>query len=278
MRIAVVGCGGMGSWFAEYFSSRGHSLTVSDVRRERASALAVAIGAKIADSNVEAVSDVDLTLLCVPIEETYKVIYEVAPYMKRGIIAEISSLKGRAVEALRWTSRLGLIPLSLHPLFGPSTLTLRGRGIAIIPVMDEGREIHLARGLFPEAELTVIEEEHDRLMGLILSLPYLLSLALASLLMEEELHRVRRLSGTTFTLLLAMVEGVVEEESHLLRPLLREGISRGWLERFLTEIEGLKEMIKRENELENLIGNLRQKLNSKGGIKRRERIYTALRR
>ncbi len=61
-----MGCGGMGSWFAEYLSYKGHSLTVSDVRHRRAEAVAEAVGAKVAASNLEAVGDIDIAPLCFP--------------------------------------------------------------------------------------------------------------------------------------------------------------------------------------------------------------------
>jgi len=149
MRVAVIGGGKMGAWFARYFRSRGEEVVISDIRAEQARIVSETMGAERAKSNVEAVKDADMALVSVPIAVTPSTILEVVPHMKeRGILAEVSSVKMRSVEALRQIPRGRLQPLSIHPLFGPAAESLNHQTIAVVPVFDGSSEARLVRELF----------------------------------------------------------------------------------------------------------------------------------
>ena len=95
LKIAILGAAGrMGKWLLQYFTNQGHSLTVSDVRREEMEILAKTWGAKLVENNREAVKNNELIVVSVPIDKTANVLYEIYPYLKENmIIAEISSIK-----------------------------------------------------------------------------------------------------------------------------------------------------------------------------------------
>ena len=247
VKIAIVGgYGRMGRWFTRYFAARGHKVVISGVRLHEAKAFAEEAGVDFAKDNVEAVKDVELVMVSVPIPVTPRVIDEIAPHVKKGaIISEISSLKSGVVKALVEAARLKVRPLSLHPLFGPGAQKLRGRKIAVVPIIDAETETNLAKKFFPEAETVVVNaEEHDRVMALVLSLPHFMNVVFASVIGEENLETLKRLGGTTFTLQLTLAEGVMTEDPALQATIQmdNEYVSR-YLDDFLSKAETVKKWI-----------------------------------
>ena len=146
MKVAIIGgAGRMGSWFALHFSSRGFPTVLSDLNIDEVRSVASRIGAETAENSISAVVDADLALICVPIDDTPGVIQEIAPHMKRGaILAEVSSVKVRAVKALREAASLGVQPLSFHPMFGPAAASLENKTIVVVQVIDGNVEADTA--------------------------------------------------------------------------------------------------------------------------------------
>jgi len=255
----------MGTWFVKYFSSKGIPTILSDVKVEAARLVASTTGAEVARSNTEAVIDVDVALISVPIDKTRDAILETAPHMRRGsILVEVSSIKGHTIEALREFAFSGIRTLSVHPLFGASSESLKGRTIAVIPVVNGDIETDLARQLFEEAEIVVAEqEEHDRIMAIVLSLTYFMNLAFAKILSEEGLLALKRLSGTTFTVQLAITESVMCENSNLVMSLLKENrFAKSYIDRFISEASAIRELLGKGNEsFDKLYNNLKASLN-----------------
>ena len=218
MRVSIIGgAGRMGCWLAHYFSSRGHEVTVSDLNLDKAKALAETTGVKLAKNNVEAVKDADLIVVSTPIQVVPHVINEIASHIRKGaVVAEISSLKSSVVETMTKIAELGVRPLSIHPLFGPGAQRLKGKKIAVIPLINSETEVNLTKEIFPEAEITAVNtEEHDRAMALSLSLPHFINIVFASIVGEEDLMMLKKLGGTTFTLQLTLAESVMTEDPAL---------------------------------------------------------------
>lgn len=236
----------MGRWFTRYFAASGHKVVISGVRLHKAKAFAEEAGVDFARNNIEAVKDVDLVMVSVPIPVAPRVIDEIAPYVKKGaVISEISSLKSDVVKALVEAARLKVRPLSLHPLFGPGAQKLRGRKIAVIPIIDAEAEKNLAKELFPEAETVVVDaEEHDRAMALVLSLPHFMNVVFASVIGEENLETLKRLGGTTFTLQLTLAESVMTDDPALQATIQMDNkyVSQ-YLDDFLSKAETVKKWI-----------------------------------
>jgi len=206
MRAGVVGAGGgMGGWLTRHLRSLGYSVAPVDTR-----------------NGAPDLRDLDLVVISVPINSTPDVVRAVAPEMRRGtVLAEISSHKAGSHRALEEAAELGVVPLCVHPMFGPSTETLRGRVVAVVPVADEAKETRLAGRLFPGAELVALDaERHDRCMAAILSLPYAVNLALAKALGGEDLSLASRMAGSTFALQYTLAQSVAGESAELARDLL----------------------------------------------------------
>jgi len=202
MKAAIIGTGRMGNWFARYFHKKGYELKVFDKRRSVASKLAKEIGASTSRSIEEAVYDADVTLVAVPLAVTTSVVKEVLRYAKQGsIIVEVSSLKAHVVTSLKKLRRTRAKLLSVHPLFGPGASDMKGKTIALVPIRSRGSELRMARGIFSDANIVVVDwKMHDRVMAYVLSLSHVLATSLIFAMDDATFKEARRLSGTTFKL------------------------------------------------------------------------------
>lgn len=223
MRVAVIGgAGRMGRWLIQHFKRLGFEVSIADVRREAAEKVARVYGVNLCETNEEAALNSDVTIVSVPIRETPTVIERLKGTLKEGsVLIEISSLKCGVIEKLREISRMKVRAVSIHPLFGPSVEKLKERKIVLVPVVDKNLEENCARRLFKDAEFIALDaEEHDRFMGIVLSLTYLINLVFASTLRSEDLSFLRRVGGTTFTLQLIISESIFTEDLSLVKSLI----------------------------------------------------------
>ncbi len=164
MEILIVGTGDFGSLLAEYLS-KGHSIHLFDLDRERARRLARRVRGSTLDS-LEELETFDVVVVSVPISATPSVISTVSGGMREGsAIVEVSSVKSPVMPSLREALRRGLRVASIHPLFGPGIGDpSRGRA-ALIPVSNGESELRLASSILPFRYVVVSLEEHDRAMA-----------------------------------------------------------------------------------------------------------------
>lgn len=223
MKVAIIGgAGRMGKWLIRHFKDLGFEVAISDVRREEAERTAKYYGVKLCETNLEAVSESDVTVISVPIGETLGVIDQVKGYLKKkSVLMEISSLKQDIIPGLRELSRLDIKPLSIHPLFGPSVEKLRERRLVLVPVYDRDEEREILADFFPNMKVITLESErHDRLMAVVLSLTYFMNGVFAHILSMEDISSLRKVGGTTFTLQLIISESIFMEDINLIQALL----------------------------------------------------------
>jgi len=172
MKIAVIGAGAMGAWFAKLFKAKGE-VTISDIESRIAKETASRLGIAFAPQK-DAVNEADVVLIAVPISETPKVVESVLGLVKRGaLVTDIASAKSDVVEIMKKFQ--GKVELaSIHPLFGPGATTLKGKDVISIPVKT-GRRYQWLKRLILRSGGRFIEmsaEEHDRLMSVIQSLTH----------------------------------------------------------------------------------------------------------
>lgn len=199
----------MGKWFSNHLTSQGFEVAGYDERRGD-------------DSGI--LSKSDIVVISVTIDTTADVIRHVTKFMRKdATLIEIASLKSGIHEAMTEASKLGLKTLSIHPMFGPTANGLDGKTVVVIPVSDVEAEVKQTTLLFPSSSIIISDlETHDRLMSLILSLPYLINLALAEMLKEENLQLLRSISGTSFALQYILIQSISAEKTSLINGLLSE--------------------------------------------------------
>ena len=220
-RVAILGgTGKMGRWFARFFQTKGYEITIASRSPERATKAAEELGVRSADSYIEAVKEVDMVIVSTPIETTAETIREVKEKLTPGtILFDIASVKGEIPKALSEAALLGAKVLSIHPLFGPGATTLKGKKVIVIPITKDAQLVKYVRGLFEEdgAEtyLAASGEEHDRMVGITLSVTHFINIALAKMLSSHDIQEVKRFAGTTFSLQLMLAEAVLTEDPNL---------------------------------------------------------------
>lgn len=261
MRVAVIGAGPMGSWFARRFRELGREVKVYDKDLSRARALED-YGVGVCGSLEDAVTSVDAVLLAVPISVVPTLVKDAGARMRGGVLAEVSSLKLPVISSLRDVPR-HVIPLSVHPLFGPSEPRLEGSRFALIPVRSLEEEVKAAENLFPGASFIEVEaERHDRVMSYVLSLTHIVALA-SALAIPEELRRDSiKLSGTSFRTLIKLMEATLTESPQTFTQLLTQNRWTGdVLDRVRKGLERIGEAVKRgglEDLLREGLGFLRE--------------------
>ena len=231
--VAVIGAGGMGSWFARFFKSRGNYVTVSDRDRHRARLVASRIGVRWAPSNVEAVSQSDIVILAVPANAVLRVVDEILPVLRAtSLLVEICAVKSPVMAALRSAEKRGVQVASIHPMFGALARGISGKKIVIIRTGRRKQGSQKVRKLFTKARfLSTDPQVHDKQTALTLALPHFVNMAFAMTISKRNLSKVRRLAGRTFDLQTLLAETVANEPetttdiqimNREFRPVLRE--------------------------------------------------------
>jgi len=184
MKTVIIGAEGkMGVWLTEHLAKLGHTVSSFDYRKGDSPSL---------------LKGADTVIVSVPVSKTAEVIRVAQRHMTEGArIVEIASLKTGVHPEMVRAAENDFNALSLHPMFGP-----RAR---------------------PGASIVEVEPEtHDRLMVHVLSLPYLMNLALGATMGETDLELLKRLSGTSFTLQYTLIQSVAGETTSLVHALLSE--------------------------------------------------------
>jgi prephenate dehydrogenase len=243
LKVAVIGSsGGMGRFFVRYFVSRGDDVAGSDPRAPGVSQP----GFRYAGSNADAVEGAELVLVATPVDRTVESVEEILPRLSPGAcVIEISSVKRKVVGPLRKKLQARKVKLlSLHPLFGPSLSEQKGMKICVVGT-DRG-SLSLARRLFPEANLIPMgEKEHDRMMGLILSLTHVLNIAYAGTVSRYlSAKEFRKLETPTSSVQLTLAEGVLSQSPSLYSYIqLENEFSSEFLGALIRELSSLKRLV-----------------------------------
>ena len=210
MIAAIIGAEGkMGKWLQNHLPKIGFTVVSYDERR---------------GDNPSVLGNTNVVIVSVPVSATNEVIKKTQKHMKQGsTLIEISSLKSGIHDEMVKISRERLEVISLHPMFGPSVQDLTGKTVAVVPLKDLEKEREWAERLFPGTEIVEVDPvEHDKLMTHILSVPYLVNMALAATMKDVDLRLLRQLSGTSFALQYTLIQSVAGEATSLIHALLRE--------------------------------------------------------
>jgi prephenate dehydrogenase len=242
--IAIIGAGGdMGYWFSKYFNKKHKVLSLYDIRPICQKPPNNAI---IYTNMGDCVKKADLVLVCVPVKTTPQIIEECASKMKSGaILAEISSVKRRSFEALK-KIRTGIIPLCIHPMFGPGKMNLKQMKILMIPVSNEQNELKISNKIFDGSLITVIRNSsvHDRLIAIVLGLTHFMNIIFANFLSRQDLAYLSEIAGTSFEMQSLLMASILTERPSLIVDLLIENRSvKMYIQSYLREAKKVAKLI-----------------------------------
>ncbi|MGI0086357.1 MAG: prephenate dehydrogenase/arogenate dehydrogenase family protein [Nitrosotalea sp.] len=259
-KVAIIGSEGqIGKWFTKYFLEKGFEVIGFDAEKEILNKAVTK-----AQSLVGAILTADYVILCIPVKRTPETIRLIAKEMKReSYLIDVSSLKMKTAAAL---SKIPdkVIPICIHPMFGPGTKKLKGQNIISIPIRDAKKELLVAKSLFPEANFVQIDAtEHDKKIAIILSMTHLVNLTLANILAKEEnFTLVEKMAGTTFKAQKLLTAGIMTESPELIETIISNPEIRRYAEEFWKDIGRMLILIQenRTEEILKYIGSAKERL------------------
>ena len=272
MRVAIIGGSGrMGRWFANFLLKDGKEVVITGRNERKLLDAKQELGVEVA-TNVEAVKSADVILVSVPIDNFEPVVQELQHYIRsEQTVVDITSIKVFPVEIMHKHIKTALT-LGTHPMFGPGAGSVAQQNIILTPTSEEEkilaqkiREYLLTKG----ARITLMTpQEHDEMMAVILGLSHFIAITSADTLLSlGKVIQRDAISGTTYKLLLTLVESVISEDPEFYASLQMclpnmtkiEGLfqrsSRTWAElvknkdrqQFVHRMHNLKKQLKREN-------------------------------
>lgn len=219
-RVAVIGgAGRMGSWFSRFFVREGFEVTVSGRTKSKLDKLKGELpSVRVAEDNVEAVTDADLVVISVPPQDFEEVVEQIGPHLRAGqLVVDLTSLKEGPVNLMHRFIK-GCVTLGAHPLFGPSAVDCR-QNFVLTPTSEEEERFAADFKRWLEMRgfrVTVMSpREHDRLMGTILGLSHFIALVAFDTWLDSGLGELKKVGGTSFNLLFSLVENVLHSDPGL---------------------------------------------------------------
>jgi prephenate dehydrogenase len=212
MKVAIIGAGAMGKWFASFAKQNLGEVTVADINVARSKKVAKEVGVKAEETCEGAVAQSDVAIIAVPIEKTPEVVKSMARAMRAGsLLMDVASVKSDVVHAMNELD-VDLELVSIHPLFGPGSTILKGKDFVAVPVKPGKRYSHFKNRLTKlGASITEMEaEKHDRVMAISQCLTHFVLLSYISALRSmKEMKLAEKLSTPMFSTLLELAKAAL---------------------------------------------------------------------
>ena len=219
MRVAILGAGKMGAWFAKFFLEEGYSVVVADRKKEKLAKLKNRLAVETADF-LEAVRDADRVLICVSISAFESIVKMIAPSIRENqVVMDICSIKKFPVKIMHKYIKSGVV-LGTHPVFGPGSKGVEHKAFVLTPTRPEEKKFAETFKEWleqKEARVFVISpERHDALMSVVLGFPHFLGVVVCDALLEQvDYAGTKNVAGTTYRLLLTLAEATALENPEL---------------------------------------------------------------
>lgn len=212
-RALVVGGGGrMGEWACRLLSTRGADVQVYDPRRKLE-------GYPNVKKLPRSLEPFDIIIIASPLGACPEDLDEVLGRAPRGLVFDLCSVKAHIATRLRRGASDGLLVTSVHPMFGPSAPSPRGRNVVVCrcgcPEADrKATELLSSEG----AEVSTLEiEAHDELMAYVLGLSHMCTLMFSGTTAASgrTAKELRAVQGPSFARLLRMASELSNESRRI---------------------------------------------------------------
>ena len=219
MKIAVIGAGKMGVWFAKFFQSKGYDVVLADRKKEKLEKLKDLL-VDLTYNFEEAVQDADQILLCVSINAMDEVVKAISPAIHEGqVVMDICSIKEAPVKTMHQYIK-GATVLGTHPVFGPGSNGVKHKAYILTPTNPKEQEFAEKFKQWLEQEeahvFIMTPKKHDELMSVVLGLPHFLGLVACETLLEQKnLPETKKVAGTTYRMLFTLAEATALETPDL---------------------------------------------------------------
>ena len=166
----------------------------------------------------ELCSEIDLCLVCVPIDKTAQVIERIAPFLSpETILSDLTSTKQEPLYAMLQAHPGPVI--GLHPIFGPTSRSLDKQIVVVCP----GRKEEKCQWLIDQLSfwnaviVRASAEEHDEVMEVVQALRHFATFCFGQFLYEKQirLERTLEFSSPIYRLELGMVGRLFAQDARL---------------------------------------------------------------
>ena len=253
MKVAVIGAGKMGVWFAKFFESKGYDVILADRRKAKLEAQKDLL-VDLTTSFEEAVQDADQILLCVSINAVEEVAKAISPAIHEGqVVMDICSIKEAPVKTMHQYLN-GATVLGTHPVFGPGSNGVKHKAYVLTPTNAKEQEFaeHFKKWLEQEEAHVFImsPQKHDELMSVVLGLPHFLGLVACETLLEQKnLPETKKVAGTTYRMLFTLAEATALETPDLYASVQTNLANLGEIEDlFMAKAQELLTLIKNKDQ------------------------------
>ncbi|MFC1864457.1 prephenate dehydrogenase [Chloroflexota bacterium] len=221
MRVAIIGGSGkMGRWFASFLLKEGREVIIAGRNEKKLLEAKAQLGVEVTTSFSQAAKGADVVLISVPIDNFEEVVKQLQPHLHPSqIIIDFTSIKVFPVEIMHKYIKTGLM-LGAHPVFGPGAKDILNQNFVLTPTNE--KETALAQKIKQYLEARgaratlMTPQEHDETMAIILGLSHFISIVSADTLLSfNNLKQMEAISGTTYKLLLTLIESVISEDPEL---------------------------------------------------------------
>ncbi|MFC2011220.1 prephenate dehydrogenase [Chloroflexota bacterium] len=221
MRVAIIGGSGkMGRWFASFLLQDGKEVIITGRKEEKLLEAKEQLGVEVTSNNIEAVKSANIVLISVPIDNFEEVVKQLQPHLNpKQIVIDITSIKEFPIEIMHKYIKTGLV-LGAHPVFGPGAKDLLNQNFVLTPTNEP--ETTLAQKVKQYLEVRgagvtlMTPHEHDEMMAVILGLSHFISIVSADTLLSfDNFKQMEAIGGTTYKVLVMLIESVISEDPEL---------------------------------------------------------------
>ncbi len=249
MKVAVIGAGKMGVWFAKFFLSKDYDVVLADRKKEKLEKQKDLL-VDLTTNFKEAVQDADQILLCVSINALEEVVKAIGPAIHEGqIVMDICSIKEAPVRTMHQYLKEATV-LGTHPVFGPGSNGIKHKAYVLTPTNAKEQEFAEKFKQWLEKEdahvFIMTPKKHDELMSVVLGLPHFLGLVACETLLEQKnLPETKKVAGTTYRMLFTLAEATALETPDLYAAVQTNLADLGEIESlFMTKAQELLTLIK----------------------------------
>lgn len=257
IKIAVIGGSGeFGRVFASFFKKAGYEVTITGRNEEKGKRVAREYGFEFTRDNIKAAKESDFVIFSLPIDETAKVIKEVAPHVREGcLISDTTSVKEIPCKAMLESTGKGVEIIGMHPMFGPRVTSLEGNVVILTPVRISKSSAWLSFlvDFFEKNKARVVfstPEEHDRLMSIVQVLTHFSYITAARTIrkLDVDVEETRKLASPVYELMLDLIARIVGQNPWLYASIQMYNKHSSEVQRtFIEEAEQLSKDIARKD-------------------------------
>jgi prephenate dehydrogenase len=253
MKVAVIGAGKMGVWFAKFFLSKDYDVILADRKKEKLEKQKNLL-VDLTTNFEEAVQDADQILLCVSINAIEEVVRAISPAIHKGqVVMDICSIKEAPVKIMHKYLKAATV-LGTHPVFGPGSNGVKHKAYVLAPTNAKEQEFaEKFKNWLEQEEARVFimsPKKHDELMSVVLGLPHFLGLVACETLLEQKnLSETKKVAGTTYRMLFTLAEATALETPDLYASVQTNLANLGEIEDlFMTKARELLTIIKNKDQ------------------------------